>query len=78
MMCVVIDFSLYISPLKVKIVDAAVEYNCPYSGVEYILVIRNGLYMPAMVHNLIPLFIMKELGIFVNDTAKIHLNNPTE
>ena len=78
MMCDVRDFSPDISPLKVKMVDAAVEYSCPYTGVDYILVIRNGLHVPAMVHNLIPPFIMRELGVIVNDMAKIHLNNPME
>ena len=76
--CDVRAFSPDISPLKVKIVDAAVEYSCPYTGVDYILVIRNGLHVPEMLHNLIPPFIMRELRIFVNDTEKIHLKNPTE
>ena len=76
--CDVKAFSPEIRPLKVKMVDAAVEYICPYSGQSYILVIRNGLYVPSMAHNLIPPFIMREVGIRVNDTAKIHLSNPTE
>ena len=78
MPCDVRDFIPDISPLKVKIVDAAVEYSCRYTGVDYIIVIRNGLHVPEMVHNLILPFIMRELGILVNDTAKIHLKNPTE
>ena len=78
MMCDVRDFSPDISPLKVKIVYAGVEYSCLYTGLDYILVIRNRLHVPAMVHNLIPPFIMRELGVIVNDMAKIHLNNPME
>ena len=59
MTCDVRDFSPDISPLKVKIVDAAVEYRCLYTGVDYILVIRNGLHFPAMEDSLIPPFIMR-------------------
>ena len=77
-MCDVRAFIPDICPLKVKILDAEVEYSCPYTGVDYILVIRKGLHVPSMVHNLIPPFIMRELDSFVNDTAKIHLKNPTE
>ena len=48
--CDVRDFSPDICPLKVKIVDVAVDYSCPYTGVEYILVIRNWLHVPEMVN----------------------------
>ena len=64
-------------PMDVPLVHAAVKYDCPYSGTSYILVIRNALYVPTMTHNLIPPFIMREVGITVNDVAKIHLKNPT-
>ena len=28
-------------PMKIKIIDAAVHYDCPYDGTTYILVIRS-------------------------------------
>ena len=62
---------------EVPIVDAAVLYECPYSGKEYILLVRNALHVPAMVNNLIPPFVMREAGILVNDTPKIQLKDPT-
>ena len=34
MTCDVRAFSPDICPLKVKLVDAAVEYSCPYTGVD--------------------------------------------
>ncbi len=62
---------------EVPIVDAAVMYECPISGKEHILLVRNALHVPAMEQNLIPPFVMREAGIVVNDTPKIHVNDPT-
>jgi len=56
----------------VKIVDAAVQYSCPYTSKEYCLVLRNCLYFPSMSHNLIPPSIIREAGVTVNDVLKIH------
>ena len=63
---------------QLKIVDAAVLYQDAYTGVEYILVVRNALHVPSMGHNLIPPFILREHGIKVNDTAKIHCDDPSK
>ena len=62
---------------SVPIIDAAVAYDCPNTGTMYILIARNVLYVPSMTHNLIPPFILREAGIVVNDTAKIHIIDPT-
>ena len=62
---------------EVPIVDAAVMYECPTSGKEYILIVRNALHVTAMEHNLIPPFVMREAGIVVNDIPKIHVTDPT-
>ena len=61
---------------KVPVVDAAISYDCPYLHQTFILIIRNALYIPSLEHNLIPPFIMREAGIIVNDTPKIHVPNP--
>ena len=61
----------------VPIVDGAIAYDCPYSRVTYIMIIRNALYIPSMKHNLIPPFIMREGGVDVNDVPKIHCKDPT-
>ena len=37
--------------MLIPIVDAAVRYECPYSGQAYILVIRNALHVPSMRNN---------------------------
>ena len=51
-------------PLKeLAIVDVAVQYDCPYSGESYILVVRNVISVPSMMHNLVPPFIMREAGV---------------
>ena len=37
-------------PISVELVDAALKYECPYSGEVKILIIRRGLYVPSMAH----------------------------
>jgi hypothetical protein len=64
--------------MEIPIVDAAVQYEDPYDGKEYILVIRNALYVPSMKNNLLPPFILRQAGIEVNDVPKIHTNEPTQ
>ena len=65
-------------PIQVKLVDAAIQYDSPHSGESTILVIRNTLSYPSMNNNLIPLFILREAGITVNEIPKIHVKEPTE
>ena len=48
-------------PISVELVDAALKYECPYSGVVKILIIRRGLYVPSMTHNLLPPFMLRKL-----------------
>ena len=65
-------------PTKVlKIVDAAVLYHDRFTGKDYILILRNALYVPSMVNNLVPPFIMREFGIIVNEVPKIHSRDPS-
>lgn len=69
-------FAPDIKALKIPIVDAAIQYDCPYDGTVYILIVRNALYVKSMSNNLIPPFVMREAGIEVNDTPKIQKNDP--
>ena len=64
-------------PIKVEVVNAMVQYDSPWDGREYMVVIRNALYIPSMSNNLIPPSIMRENGIIVNECAKIHCVDPT-
>ena len=57
--------------MTIQIVNAAVQYDCSYTGITYIIVIHNALYFPSMQHNLIPPFVIREAGIVVKDTPKI-------
>ena len=68
----------YKSLEDVPIVDGAITYECPYSGHCYVLLCHNALYVPSMLNNLIPPFIMREAGVIVNDTPKIHVDQPTK
>ena len=63
--------------LTVPLVDAMVKYGNPYNGKTYILVLGNALYVPSMEHNLIPPFMLREMGVIVNDIPKIHKEDPT-
>ena len=63
--------------LTVPLVDAMVKYDNPYNGKSYILVLHNALYVPSMDNNLIPPFMLREMGVTVNDIPKIHKQDPT-
>ena len=58
--------------IAVPIVDVAIAYDCPYSGITYIFIIKNALYISSMNNNLVPPFIMREVGLIVNDIPRIH------
>jgi hypothetical protein len=60
--------------MQIKVVDAAVQYDCPYTGTSYILVLRN---VPSMRHNLLPPFILRQAGLNVKEVPKIHVDEPT-
>ena len=63
-------------PLHIPIVDAAIRYDCRFTGQSCLLVIRNALYVPSMNNNLLPPFALREAGILVEDVPKIHVNDP--
>ena len=49
-------------PLTVPLVDATVRYDNPYNRKSYILVLWNALYVLSMDNNLIPPFMLREMG----------------
>ena len=57
----------------VPIVDAGVAYDCPHALQTFILIVKNGAYVHSMMNNLIPLFVMRDVGLKVNITPKIHI-----
>jgi len=59
------------------IVDDVIAYDCHFSGNTYLLVCINVLFVPSMMNNLIPLFVMIEAGLIVSDTPKIHCSDPS-
>ena len=63
--------------LRAPIVDAATQYDCPYDGKSYILIIRGAIYILSMTKNLVLPFVLRKAGIVINDKAKIHAANPT-
>ena len=64
-------------PLTVPLVDATVRYDNPYNGKPYILVLWNALYVLSMENNLVPPFMLREMGVTMNDVPKIHKEDPT-
>ena len=62
--------------VEVPIVDAVVKWVCPNTATSYLLLLRNALYVKSMTNNLVPPFILREAGLVVKDTPKIHMTNP--
>ena len=67
----------YESLKEVTIIDAAVAYDFPITDNYFILVFHNDLSVPSMDHNLLPPFILREVGLEVNDTGNIQVKDPT-
>ena len=63
-------------PMNIPIVDAAIRYDCRFTGRSYLLIIRNALHVPSMNNNLLPPFVLREAGIIVDDVPKIHVDDP--
>ena len=63
-------------PIRVELVDAALKYECPYSGETKIVIIRRGLHVPSMSNNLLPPFMLRKAGITINEVPKVHLSSP--
>lgn len=71
-------FTKSLGSLKaVPIVDAIVIYECPYTSVEYLMVIHNALYIKENADNYIPPFALREAGIEICTKAKLHCTEPT-
>lgn len=64
-------------PIKVDIVNVALVYDCSYSGESHILHLRNALYMNLIEVSLIPPFMMRLAGLYVNKCPKFLLENPS-
>ena len=58
---------------NVKVVTAAVAYDCPYTLATYILVFPQSLHFPCMDHNLICPDQLREAGIIVNETPLLRI-----
>ena len=52
---------------EVPIVDVVIAYDFPYSGETYLLVVSNSLCVPKMDRNLVPLLVLRETGLILND-----------
>ena len=70
-------FSPDIEPLAIPIVDCAFIWDCQKTGKKVIMIATNVLHVPTMDHNLVPPFMLREAGVAVDDTPKIHAEDPT-
>ena len=57
----------------VKVVTAAVAYDCPWNMVTYILIFPQSLYFPQMNHNLLCPDQMRDFGLIVNDIPLLRI-----
>ena len=62
---------------NIPIIDAVIAYDCPYQCKTFLLLMRNALYIPELVINLLPPFIVRESGIQIDECPKIQTTNPT-
>jgi hypothetical protein len=62
---------------RVEIGDTAIAYDDPILHVTYLLVMQNALLISMMNHNLFPLFLIREAGLYVDETPKHQVANPT-
>jgi hypothetical protein len=70
----VTPFSLNLPTMDmVEIGDAAIAYDNPILHVPYLLEVQNALLIPTMNHNLIPPFLLREEGLYVDETPNIKL-----
>ena len=60
----------------VDVVDAAIAYECEFTGKVLIMAIRNGLHLKEMKHNLLSPFIMRLSGLEVNEQPNFMTRNP--
>jgi hypothetical protein len=63
--------------LPIPIVNGAKLYIDPYTGTKWIIVFKHALTVPTMENDLVPPFLLREAGIEVNETAKIHMKSPS-
>ncbi len=61
----------------VEIGDDVIAYDYHTVHVTYLLVMRNALLIPTMNHNLIMPFLLREAGLYVDETPKHQAANPT-
>jgi hypothetical protein len=61
----------------VEIGDAAIAYDDPILHVTYLLIMQNALLIPTMNHNLILPFLIREAGLYVDETPEHQVANPT-
>ena len=62
---------------KVPVIDADIWYDNPYDGGIRYFIVHNTLHVLSMNNNLIPPYIVQEVGIDVNNTPKIHIKDPS-
>ena len=53
------EFTPALGSKTVDVVDAAISYECEFTGKFLIVIISNGLHLKEMKHNLLSPFIMR-------------------
>ena len=66
------------APIKVDVVDAAVAYDCEYTGKTFMLLLLNdALYFPRMDISLIPPFMMRLARMDLDECPKFLAKSPS-
>ena len=62
---------------KVQVIDCAIAHDCSFTGETHIIILYNALYIPEMIHNLVPPFVIRREGNTLSDVPKIHVTDPS-
>ena len=63
---------------QVLIVNAVIQYDDLCVGEIYLLVLKNALYIPDMTHNIMLPFLLKEVGLIMDNILKSQVSMPTK
>lgn len=69
-------FAPELDALSLPLVECVMLWECPFTDQQVLLVAKDAVYVETMDHNLVPPFMLREAGVIVDTTPKIHATDP--